>query len=94
LRFEINQTGVRVDQEKWDFDKIKSFWIEDNREHHIHSRVLLKTDGMLSSMISLPLPLETDQVDIEDIRSELSKVLPEKLIQESLFQRVLEYFGF
>lgn len=94
LRFEINQTGIRVDQEKWDFDTFKSFWIEDNREHHIHSRILLKTDGMLSSLIILPLPLETDQRDIEDIRSELSKVLPEKFARESLFQRLLEYFGF
>ena len=94
LRFEINPTGVRVDQEKWDFSVLQGFWIEDNREHHIHSRVLFKTNGMISSLLVLPLPLETDQADIEDIREELSKVLKETPIRESLFQRVLEYFGF
>mgnify|MGYP000963290559 CR=1 FL=1 len=94
LRFEINQTGIRVDQEKWDFNQLRSFWIEDNREHHIHSRILFKTNGILSTLLVLPLPLETDQIDIEDLREELSKVLPEVRTHETLFQRVLEYFGF
>ncbi len=94
LRFEINPTGVRIDQEKWDFSMIKSFWIEDNRMHHIHSKILFKTHNVLSSLLILPLPLETDQTDIEDLREELLKVLKEEKTQESIFQKLLEYFGF
>ena len=94
LRFEINPTGVRIDQEKWDFSMIKSFWIEDNRMHHIHSKILFKTHNALSSLLILPLPLETDQTDIEDLREELLKVLKEEKTQESIFQKLLEYFGF
>lgn len=94
LRFEINPTGVRIDQEKWDFSMIKSFWIEDNRMHHIHSKILFKTHNTLSSLLILPLPLETDQTDIEDLREELLKVLKEEKTRESIFQKLLEYFGF
>ena len=37
LRFEIHESGIRVEQEKWTYKDIKSFWIEDNREHHLLS---------------------------------------------------------
>jgi hypothetical protein len=94
LRFEINTTGVRIDQETWSFSTLKSFWIEDNKEYHIPSRILFQTDGIVATMLSLPLPIETDQKDIHDIHEELVKILPEKKISESLFQKVLEYMGF
>lgn len=94
LRFEINTTGIRIDQEKWSFSDLKSFWIEDNKEFHIPSRILFQTDGIVATMLSLPLPIETDQQDIHDIHEELVKILPEKKISESLFQKMLEYMGF
>lgn len=94
LRFEINTTGIRIDQETWSFSTLKSFWIEDNKEYHIPSRILFQTDGMIATMLSLPLPIETDQKDIHDIHEELVKILPEKRISESIFQKILEYLGF
>ncbi len=94
LRFEINQNGVRIDQEKWDFPELHSFYIEDNREFHIHSRILFRTENMLSPLLVLPLPLSTDQEDLQDIRTELLKHTPEEKLTESVFQRMLEYFGF
>lgn len=94
LRFEINTTGIRIDQETWSFSDLKAFWIEDNKQYHIPSRVLFETDGVITTMLSLPLPIETDQQDIHDIHEELVKILPERKISESLFQKVLEYLGF
>ncbi len=94
LRFEINTTGVRIDQDSWSFSKLKSFWIEDNKEYHIPSRILFQTDALVATILSLPLPIETDQHDIHDIHEELVKILPEKQITESLFQKILEYLGF
>ncbi len=94
LRFEINTKGVRVNQEFWSFTDIRSFWIEDNREHHIHSRILFATNGVLDSLLVLTLPLDTTNDRIHDIHEELVKILPEERISESIFQKALEYLGF
>lgn len=94
LRFEINTTGIRVDQETWSFSDLKAFWIEDNKEYHIPSRILFQTDDIMVATVVLPLPIETDQKDIHDIHEELVKILPERKISESIFQKLLEYIGF
>lgn len=93
-RFEINTKGVRVNQEFWSFTDIKSFWIEDNREHHIHSRILFSTNGLIDSLLVISLPLDATNDEIHDIHEELVKILPEQRIQESIFQKALEYLGF
>ncbi len=94
VRFEINTKGVRVNQEFWSFTDIRSFWIEDNREHHINSRILFATNGILDSLLVLTLPLNTTNDRIHDIHEELVKILPEERISESIFQKALEYLGF
>lgn len=94
LRFEINQTGVRVDQEKWSYSDFKSFWLEDNREHHMPSRVLFRTNALLSPILTLPLPIETEQAGLHDLHEELVKILPEQRMSESMLQKILESLGF
>jgi len=93
-RFEINTKGVRVNQEFWSFTDIRSFWIEDNREHHIHSRILFSTTGIIDNLLIITLPLSTTNNQLHDIHEELVKILPEVEIQESIFQKGLEYLGF
>ncbi len=94
IRFEINTTGIRANQESWSFSDIVSFWIEDNREHHIPSRILFKTNGIIDSLLILTLPIEINHKKIHDIHEELVKILPEEYISESIFQKALEYLGF
>jgi hypothetical protein len=94
VRFEINTKGVRVDQEFWAFPDIRYFWIEDNREHHLHSRILFATTGVLDSLLILILPLGATNDEIHDIHEELVKILPEQRVNESIFQKLLEYLGF
>jgi len=94
IRFEINTKGVRVNQEFWSFTDIRTFWIEDNREHHIHSRILFSTNGFLDSLLVIPLPLNATNDQIHDIHEELVKILPEQRMSESIFQKALEYLGF
>jgi hypothetical protein len=94
IRFEINTKGVRVNQEFWSFSDIRSFWIEDNREHHIHSRILFSTNGLLDSLLVISLPLNVTNDQIHDIHEELVKILPEERMNESIFQKALEYLGF
>ena len=94
VRFEINTKGVRVNQEFWSFSDIRSFWIEDNREHHIHSRILFSTNGLIDSLLVISLPLDATNDQIHDIHEELVKILPEERMQESIFQKGLEYLGF
>lgn len=93
-RFEINSKGIRVDQEFWSFSDIKSFWIEDNREHHIHSRILFSTNGIVDTLLVITLPLNTTDDEIHMVHEELVKILPEERLQESIFQKMLEYLGF
>lgn len=94
LRFELNQTGVRIEQEKWSYTEFKSFWIEDNREHHMPSRVLFRSSALLSPILALPLPISTSQTDLHDLHEELVKILPEQKITETLLHKGLEYLGF
>lgn len=94
IRFEINTSGVRVNQESWSFSELRSFWIEDNREHHIHSRILFTTDKMVDSLLILLLPLDTNHEQIHGIHEELVKILPEERVSESIFHKLLEYLGF
>ena len=94
IRFEINTKGVRVNQELWSFSDIRSFWIEDNREHHIHSRILFSTNSLLDSLLVISLPLNVTNDQIHDIHEELVKILPEERMNESIFQKTLEYLGF
>ena len=84
IRFEINTKGVRVNQEFWSFTDIRSFWIEDNRQHHIHSRILFTTNGIVDSLLVTPLPLDTTNDEIHDIHEELVKILPEQRIVYTL----------
>lgn len=94
IRFEINTTGVRVNQESWSFSELVSFWIEDNREHHIHSRILFTTNKPIDSLLILSLPIDTNHEQIHAIHEELVKILPEERVSESIFHKLLEYLGF
>lgn len=94
LRFEINQTGVRIDQEKWSYTDFKSFWIEDNREHHMPSRVLFRSNATLSPILVMPLPISTEQSELHELHEELVKILPEQKLSESFLQKMLENLGF
>ena len=94
LRYEINTTGIRINQSSWNFSDIRSFWIEDNRENHTHSRILLSTTNLVDSLLILTLPLEINHKQIHDIHEELVKILPEERLSESFFQKLFEYLGF
>lgn len=93
-RFEINTTGLRINQHSWSFSEMRSFWIEDNRKHHTHSRILFSTNDIINSLLILTLPLDTTHEEIHRIHTELVKILPEEKLQESIFQKLLEYLGF
>ncbi len=95
LRFEINTTGVRINQKTWNFSELRSFWIEDNRENHISSRILFsKTGDLYDPLLILTLPIEVTGKDIHSIHEELVKILPEERMKESIFHTILEYLGF
>ncbi len=94
LRYEINQTGIRIEQEKWSFSNMSAFYIEDNREHNMPSRILFETSDTLSPIIHLPLPIGAEQKDLHYFHEILSSKLEEKTLTESMFQKILEYLGF
>jgi hypothetical protein len=92
-RFEINTVGIRVDQHVWSFTDIRSFWIEDNREHSINSRILFHTNDLMDSILILTLPLNTNHNEIHQIHEELVKILPEERMSETIFQKLFEDLG-
>ncbi len=95
LRFEINTTGVRINQKTWNFSELESFWIENNKEHHINSRLLFSVkNDIYDPMLILTLPIEVTEKDIHNIHEELVKILPEEKMRESIFHSILEYLGF
>lgn len=94
IRFEINTTGIRINQKTWSFSELRSFWIEDNRKHHINSRILFSTNDLSDSLLTLILPITINHDEIHSIHEELVKILPEERLKESIFHTILEYLGF
>jgi len=94
IRFEINTTGVRINQKTWNFSELRSFWIEDNRKNHINSRVLFSTNDLSDSLLTLVLPITVNHDEMHNIHEELVKILPEERLRESVFHSLLEYLGF
>lgn len=84
---EINDRGVVVDNVLYPFLTLESFWI-DAEEYP--SKIILKSLKTFSPYIIVHI----DEVDPEQVRDILLNYIAEKEHHESVFQKILERFGF
>lgn len=81
----ITEEGILFEKYFYHFDSIESFWIDPEL-----GRIIVKTKKTLMPL--LVLPLEDNHPDT--IREELLNYIDEEEINESVFQRTLEFLGF
>lgn len=88
ILFAITPRGVRVDNRLHPYAALASFCIDE--ESPSGPQLILRSRGMLSPLLVIPLPSEA----VEEIDDALAGRLPEEHLEESLSHRLLEFLGF
>lgn len=88
IPFALTPRGMRVDDRLYPYATLESFCIDE--ESPYGPQLLLKSRGMLSPLVIIPLPDEA----VEEIDDILAERLPEEHLEESLAHRLLEFLGF
>ena len=84
---EINESGIKKGNLYFPYSEIESFWVESGDRY---PRILFKQKHKLSQFLTVLIHTE----DAEDIKSYLSQHLAEEKMTESIFEKLLIYFGF
>jgi hypothetical protein len=88
IPYAVTVRGVRVGDRLYPFSTLHAYHIDE--EDHRGPQLLILSKRKLLPLIVLPLP-EPYIDDIEDI---LKEKLKEEFLEESLFMKLLELFGF
>lgn len=86
--FAITVRGIRIDEQLYPYTTLRSYHIDEEDENGPQLLVLSKKRFM--PLLVLPLPSEY----IDDVEDILRDKLPESFLQEPLFMKLLEKFGF
>jgi len=84
---EINASGVKKGRMYYPYTDIDSFWVETTDKY---PRLFLKQKQKLSQYVILLIDFD----DAEEIKTFLSQHIIEEKMTESLFEKLLIYFGF
>lgn len=84
---EISSTGIQKNNVFFPYNHIESFWVEIG---DAYPRLILKQKQKLSQFLIILINVE----DGEDIKTFLSNHLEEEKMSESIFEKLLIYFGF
>lgn len=86
---ELSRAGVRVDDVRYPWSELVSFWVIDTDDH---DRLILRGRRSLSPLIVIPY--ESHDVPAEDIRNYLLEYLNEEHMEEPALVKVMERLGF
>lgn len=86
--FAITVRGIRIDEQLYPYTTLQAYHIEEEDENGPQLLVLSKKRFM--PLMVLPLPSEY----IDDVEDILRDKLPERFLEEPLFMKLLEKFGF
>lgn len=84
---EINDRGIVIDNVLYPFISLESFWIDSEE---MPPKIILKSLKTFSPYIIVHI----DEVDPEQVRDILLNYIAETEHHESIFQKILERFGF
>jgi len=82
INIEINEKGVRIEDDFYSYKNLKSFWINDNL-------LLIHSNRAFLPIITLTIRDRSP----EEIKNFLKKYLPEEEIQEPWTTKLLEVLG-
>ena len=85
--FEITEKGIRTGKTMHPYDRIISFWIDEELEEPM---LLIDTTAFMAPNLIIPL----GDMHAEDIRAFLGERVEEVPMKEPLAHKLLEFFGF
>lgn len=88
FRVTIDEWGITRDKIRYPYSALESYWIDTE---HPHKKIILRSEKLFMPLIIVPL---SDETDVEALRENLSRFLPEEFHSIPLIERVLEYLGF
>jgi hypothetical protein len=86
---ELSRAGVRVDNVRYPWSELVSFWVIDTEDH---DRIIIRPRRSLATLIVIPY--ESHEVPAEDIRNYLLEYLNEEQMEEPPLVKALERLGF
>jgi hypothetical protein len=86
---EISRVGVRVNDVRYPWSELVSFWVIDTEDH---DRIVLRPRRSLATMIVIPY--ESHEVPAEDLRNYLLEYLNEEQMEEPPLVKIMERLGF
>ena len=89
FNIKIDEKGITAHKNLYLFSSLESFWIEEQART---PRILVKSKKMLMPLIIIPINLE--QVAIEDIHYVLSYFLHEEEMTEPALIHIMRFLGF
>jgi len=87
LKIGMDGKGIYINKDHYPYETIHSFYIEDDFGV---PRIFIKSKKILMPLIVIPL----GDIERDDVEFFLGYHLDNEKIEESLFQIILEYFGF
>lgn len=90
MNFELTNRGIVINHLLYPYSTLESFSIGEQHLNKPDPKVLIKSKRLMFSFIHLPV----EEVDIEDVRDYLLVYLKEDELEESILEKILEYFGF
>ncbi len=90
VTFEVTPRGVVINHLLYPYSTLESFWIGEQHLKKPDPKILIKSKRWLLSYLHLPV----EGVDVEEIRDYLLLYIKEEELEESVFEKLLEYFGF
>jgi F0F1-type ATP synthase membrane subunit c/vacuolar-type H+-ATPase subunit K len=88
IPFAITVRGIRIDDRLFPYDTLRAYHIDEENENGPQLLVLSKKRFM--PLLVLPLPSQY----IDDVEDIMRDKLAEKFLEEPLFMKLLEKFGF
>ena len=88
VEYTIGPRGIRIGNELFPYTTLESFYIDEDGPRG--PELLLKSERLFMPLIIVPLPPEY----IDAVDDMLGERLDEEHLEESFFNRLLEFFGF
>jgi len=88
IPYAVTVRGIKVDDRLYPYSTLESYCVDE--EDPRGPQLLVKSERFVMPLIILPIPVD----HIDDIESILEEKLEEEELEESLFVKILELFGF
>lgn len=90
ITFKLTTKGIKIDENLFTYDAIKSFWIKENR--YSPPKLLVRSEKFITPV--MVIPIETDVANASEVRTFLLAFVPEEKLIEPFSHKFMNFLGF